>query len=570
MKRPPVLALALAALPFLAPRGCGPGATPPPAEPATPERPPWFEDITDRVGLNFVHQIARDPTTLFMPHAIGSGAALFDCDGDGLLDIYLLQNGGPDGEPNRLFRQRPDGTFADAGPESGLQVRGYGMGAAVGDVNNDGRPDLLVSEYGGLHLFLNQGNGRFVEVTASSGLKNPAWGTSAAFLDYDGDGWLDLVVANYVDYDPTLSCTAPNGTPDYCAPRTFAGRAARLFRNRGPDGQGGVRFEDVSLPSGVGKKAGPGLGVLVHDFDGDGRPDIFVANDGAANHLWMNQGDGTFKEEAVPRNVAYNGMGKADAGMGVALGDVNGDGLFDLFVTHLTEETHTLWVQGPKRGTFTDRTVKLGVTGSRWRGTGFGTCLADFDQNGFPDIAIANGRVSRGPAAHDALGPHWTHYAERNQLLVNEGGRFVDLSPFNPALCGTPNVARGLAVGDIDNDGALDLLVTTVTGPARLYRNVAHDRGHWLTVRALDPALSRDAYGAEVTILADGRRRGQVINPASSFLCSNDVRAHFGLGKASSVEAIEVKWPGGPTEIFPGGPADRHLVLRKGEGKKGP
>jgi hypothetical protein len=259
--------------------------------------------------------------------------------------------------------------------------------------------------------------------------------------------------------------------------------------------------------------------------------------------------------------------------MGVALADVDGDGFFDLFVTHLTDETHTLWRQGP-RGTYQDRTAAAGLTNPRWRGTGFGTVLADFDHDGAVDLALVNGRVSRlkfgapEPGVSAALGPYWSWYAERNQVFANDGtGRFRDLSADNPPFCGAAAVSRGLACGDVDGDGALDLLVTSVAGPARLYRNVAPKRGHWLMIRALDPALRRDAYGAEIVVVdADGRRRLGWINPGSSYLCSNDPRAHFGLGPCDRVDAIHVLWPDGKQESFPGRAADQLVVLRKGEG----
>jgi hypothetical protein len=254
--------------------------------------------------------------------------------------------------------------------------------------------------------------------------------------------------------------------------------------------------------------------------------------------------------------------------MGVAAGDVDGDGLFDLFVTHLTEETNTLWRQGP-RGKFRDQTIDSGLASAAWRGTGFGTVLADFDHDGAPDLALVNGRIAR-PASlvEPALGPHWGWYAERNQLFANDGtGRFRDLSPANDAFCGKYNVARGLVCADLDGDGAMDLLVTTVAGPARLLRNVAPNRGHWLLVRAVDPKLKRDAIGAEVYVKAGGRTRVGMINPAVSYLCSGDVRAHFGLGASRQVEEITVRWPDGTRERFAGGEADRVVELRKGEGK---
>jgi hypothetical protein len=535
-----------------------------------PPIPPWFADMTDEMGLDFIHD-AGPLGSYFLPQIMGSGAALFDFNNDGLLDIYLLQNGGPAGARNRLYQQLPDGRFKDVSAGSGLDVAGYNMGVAIGDVNNDGLPDVLVTQYGGIKLFLNNGDGTFLDATQESGLKNSDWGCSAAFLDYDRDGWLDLVVVNYVAYDPNRPCPSPDGRPEYCGPNKFPGRSARLFHNRGATAgvRGkGVRFEDVSTRSGLGAVPGPGLGVVCADFDGDGWPDILVSNDAQANRLWINRHDGSFSEEAAHRGIAYNRIGQAEAGMGIALGDVKGDDLLDVFITHLTDETHTLWRQGP-RGLFQDRTVQSGVLRAHWHGTGFGAVLGDFDQDGALDLALVNGRVSKAAEpANEALGPHWGWYAERNQLFANDGkGRFFDLSVQNAPLCGTPNVARGLAYGDVGGDGALDLLVTTAGGKARLYRNVAPHRGHWLLVRAVDPKLGgRDAYGAEVRVHAGGRHWLRVINPASSYLCSNDVRAHFGLGAAERVEQIDIRWPDGTAESFPGCRVDQKLVLSRGTG----
>src|SRR5207244_5374769 len=328
------------------------------------------------------------------------------------------------------------------------------------------------------------------------------------------------VIVNYVAYDPAKPCLKPGEPRDYCGPNMLPGQVARLYRNTGVTGQGsGVRaaprFEDVTAASGLGRLPGPGLGVVCADFDGDGWPDILVANDGDANRLWINRHDGTFSDEAGPRGLAVNRIGASDGNMGIALGDVAGSGLFDVFITHLTDETHTLWVQGP-RGRFADRTAQAGLTRRHWRGTGFGAVLGDFDHDGTLDLALVNGRVAKMTTpANGSLGPHWNAYAERNQLFANEGAaRFRDISPQNSPFCGVANVGRGLAYGDIDGDGAIDLLVTTVAGRARLYRNVAPNRGHWLLVRTVDPKLGgRDAYGAEVRVRAGGRTWLRLINP---------------------------------------------------------
>ena len=539
-----------------------------------PPGPVWFEDVTARVGLDFVHDAGPIDDRRFMPQIIGSGAALFDFDGDGRLDVYLLNNGGPKGRPNQLFRQQPDGTFKNVSAGSGLDFAGHCMGVAIGDVNNDGRPDVLVGEYGRVRLLLNEGNGKFADVSREAGLDNPLWATSCSFLDYDRDGWLDLVVVNYLGYDPSHRCADANGKSAYCHPNNFPGVAARLFRNLGPTGRGTarVRFEDRTLSSRLGGAPGPGLGVACGDFNGDGWPDILVANDARPNHLWINQKDGTFREQAISCGLATNVMGQAEGNMGIALGDVNGDGLFDVVITHLTEERPALWLQGP-RGSFRDRTAASGLANSLWRGTGFGTVLADFDHDGAPDLVIVNGRVREGNAENSAaLGPFWSRYAERNQLFANNGkGGFEDISTRNDPVCGMAGVFRGLAVGDVDGDGALDLLVTTVAGRARLYRNVAPKRGHWLSVRALTGTVAkRDALGAEVTVVARGRRQVGLLSPGQSYLCSHAPAVHFGLGGVDRVEAIRVVWPDGARETFPGRRTDQAIVLRQGEGTRTP
>jgi hypothetical protein len=349
-----------------------------------------------------------------------------------------------------------------------------------------------------------------------------------------------------------------------------------LYHNLGRVGDGAAsaaRFEDVTLKSGLARRSGPGLGAICADFDGDQWLDILIADDGQPNRLWINQHDGTFTEEAVLRGLAFNALGQAEANMGIARGDLRGEGLFDVFVTHLTGETHTLWSQQP-RGFFQDRTAAVGLANSAWRGTGFGTVFGDIDNDGALDLAVVNGRVRREtlfPAKiEDAqfLGRFWSHYAERNQLFRADGaGGFRDVSDQNGGFCGRPAVSRALACGDIDRDGGVDLLVSSVAGAAGLYRNIAANRGNWLEVRAIDPSLKRDAYGAQIIVSAGGRKFVRWINPGFSYLSSNDPCAHFGLGAATEISEIRVTWPDGTDESFAARAVNQMIALRKGDGK---
>jgi enediyne biosynthesis protein E4 len=532
--------------------------------------PPWFADVTADLDLQFVHDPGPVDGAYFMPQINGSGAALFDFNNDGRLDIYLLQCAGPGSKAkNALFEQLPSGKFSNVSEDSGLDFDGHNFGVAAGDVNNDGLVDVVVTQYLGVRLLLNQGEGKFVDSTESAALANPHWGASTSFVDYDRDGWLDLVIVNYLDFEETRYCAGRGGKRDYCLPNMFQGTPTRLHRNRGVDAQGQwLGYEDRTAAAGLEEKPGPGMGVVCADFSGDGWPDIFVTNDLAANQLWINQHNGVFVEEAAPRGVAYNAFGAAESNMGAAYGDVDGDGLLDLFVTHFTNENHGLWKQGPA-GSFQERSIAAGLSRCRWHGTGWGAVLADFDHSGSLDIALLNGFVQRRDAPSEKF---WNDYLDRNQVFANDGsGRFEDISSSNPALCDVPNVGRALCSGDIDGDGALDLLVTQIGGPARILKNVAPQRGHWLMVRALDEQLHRDAIGAEIRVQSGERVWRSVLQPAQSYQCSHDPRVHVGLGDAAQVDFIGVRWPDGRAERFPCLAVDRviELVRGKGEPEKG-
>ena len=458
----------------------------------------------------------------------------------------------------RLWHNRGDGTFEDVTQKAGLgDPTSKTLGIAILDYDNDGWPDLLLSnDTQPNKLYRNNGNGTFTEKAVAAGVAFSEDGVARAGMgvdaaDYDHSGAPSILITNFSNQMLSLYHNEGRGLFVDEAPRSEIGRASLLTL---------------------------GFGCFFFDYDLDGWPDIFIANDGKPNHLWVNQHDGTFKEEALLRGVAVNALGRAEAGMGIGWGDVDGDGLQDLFLTHLGSETNTLWRQGP-RGQFSDRTAASGMASLAHRSTGFGAALADFDHDGALDAVMVNGRVFKGPAiGGQEVGPFWSQYAELNQVLVNDGkGHFNDLSPYNggsAGFSGRAGVGRGLAVGDIHNSGALGVLTTGIADRARLYRNLVSGRGNWLQLRAYDPALHRDALGAEITVRAGERRWVRTVHAAGSYLSSSDPRAHFGLGALDRFDSIEVLWPDGKPEtskeVFPGGPANRHLTLERDKGKPAP
>ena len=541
--------------------------------------PPIFRDVAPETGLVF-HHFNGGAGRHYMPEIMGSGVALLDFDNDGDLDIYLAQGAPLDskGKPlfppppawkpgNRLFKNLLSETgklrFIDITEKAGVGYTGYSMGVAVGDYDNDGLPDLYVTCFGSNVLYHNNGDGTFRDVTRHAGVEDSHWSTGAAFVDFDGDGWLDLFVCNYVDFTVTgnRACFSPAGEADYCTPKMYRAVPSRLFRNL----RNG-KFEDVTEAAGINKSYGPALGVVCADFNGDGRTDIYVANDTAANCLWLNQGDGTFREAALDMGVAYSMDGVPKAGMGVALADVENNGGQVLLVTNLSREGVTLF-RGDARGQFEDATDEFGLFQPTFGSTGFGAGWFDYDNDGWLDLFIANGAVTIVEADRARAFP----YAQRNQLFHNEGRgkRFRETSTVAGPAFQSAQVSRGVAFGDIDNDGAIDIVINNNNGPVQLLHHETVANRNWLIVKLESSETNRLGIGARVGVF----RRGldplwRRVHTDGSYLSASDSRVHFGLGSHSDIEAVVVQWPDGSRERFEGIQVNRITLLRRGTGKR--
>ena len=521
-----------------------------------PDDSHWFEEVAAARGIDFRHESGAEGTYL-MPEIVGGGAALVDIDGDGDLDVYMVQGGSLADRSgsipgNRLYLNRGDGHFD---PAEAPGDQGYGMGVAAGDYDNDGDTDLYVSNVGPNVLLRNDGHGRFEDVSASAGVDEPGWGTAAAFLDLDIDGDLDLFLVNYVTWNLAVETPCSlNRMRVYCAPQNYNAPATdHLFRNNG-DGT----FTDVSVAAGLNHAFGNGLGVIGADFDGDGLTDVFVANDMMFNQLWLNRGDLQFEEAAMLRGVAVDGHGSAKAGMGVAATDIDDDADVDLLVVNLELQTDSFYRN--EGSYFSDATAEMGLSGLSSRYTRFGVALADFDNDGWLDLYQTNGGIIPVELAADDL------YAEPNLLYKGmPDGKFEELLPRGGTRELLVHTSRGLAVGDVDGDGGLDLLGVNRDASVYLLRNRVLGRGNWISFQ-VRLTTGRDAHGATVSATIGARRVHRDVQPAGSYLASNDPRVHFGLGDEDTARRVEVRWPDGETEAFGDFPAGQTIELRRGDG----
>lgn len=541
-----------------------------------------FEDVAKQSGIDF-WQYSGATGEYLLPELMGSGGALIDYDNDGDMDVFLVQGYPtvPQGNAtvpvpagwkpgNRLYRNNLNSsgklTFTDVTESAGLGHADQGMGVAAGDYDNDGYMDLYVTNYGHNILYHNNGNGTFTDVTATAGVASSGWSTSAAFVDYDRDGLLDLAVVHYVEFFGG-PCYLPSGPKDYCGPSPFKRTVTQLFHNLGNG-----RFQDVTAEVGLNAKKGPGLGILTGDFGTDGYPGFLVANDGAANHLWISQPrapsnprDRVFHEEALTRGLAYASDGKARAGMGIADGDIYGDGGEALVVTNLPTESFTLFQRQPN-GDFVDATEQSGLSHISLPYTGFGVGLFDMENRGLLDLFSANGAVASMQTEQGEKFP----YRQRNLLLRNmgKGKGFEDITASAGPALQPVEVGRAAVFGDVNNDGGVDILVTTNNGPAHLLLNTVPDRGHWILVHLEGVHSNRSGYGSVVELV---RKNGTSVKRWArgdgSYLSANDPRIHFGLGKTPDIDRIQVHWLAGVCEAWPQTGVDRIVNLREGTGQ---
>jgi enediyne biosynthesis protein E4 len=519
-----------------------------------------FTDITAASGVKFTHNSGRSGKK-YLPESLGSGVALFDADGDGWLDILLIN--GRDWDPKgrsslpALYHNNHNGTFTNVTKGSGLDVQMYGMGVAVADYDNDGREDVYITSLDGDRLFHNEGGGKFKDVTAASGIKNASFGTSAAWLDYDRDGKVDLFVANYVQWsrDKDFWCSLDGSTKSYCTPESYKGTSSKLYRNLGNG-----KFEDVSQKAGIGDPTSKSLGVAVLDYNGDGWPDLFVANDTQPNKLYRNLGNGTFKDEALEAGVAFSEEGTARGAMGADAADYDRSGRPHLLVGNFTNEMLALY-HNEGSGVFVDEAPSSTVGQASLLTLSFGVFFFDYDLDGLPDILAANGHLEE---EINRVQPR-IQYKEPPLLFRNLGkGKFASAAV--GAEFTRPMVARGAAYGDLDNDGDLDVVFTTNNGPAVVFRNDGGNVNHWLRVKTVGTKSNRDGLGTVVRVTSAGGKQWTMVRTGSSYCSQSEIAPTFGLGPDKVVQTLELEWPSGTKQRFTNIPANQVVTVDETKG----
>jgi hypothetical protein len=525
-----------------------------------------FSDITDHAGLKFRYR-ASHTATKYLPETMGAGVASFDCDNDGRLDIFLV-NGAPIDDPtpkgtiprktgpeywNRLYHQKADGTFEDVTEKAGLQGVSYGMGVAVGDYDNDGFEDLYVTAYGGNRLYHNNGDGGFTDVTEKAGVGGSGWSSSAAWVDLDNDGFLDLVVLRYLqwDFDDIWCGEHREGFRAYCHPDYFKAAVPLVYHNNGNG-----TFTEVAQRVGLAKPA-KGLGIAIADYDRDGHIDLFFANDSMVEHLYHHKGDGTFEEVGLLSGVAADIDGHTYAGMGVDFSDYDNDGWPDIVVTNLANQHYALYHNNGD-GTFNYSSPAAGISRITMTHSGWGVRLFDFDNDGRKDLLIAQGHDL------DTIEKTSPNLRYREPLLLARnitGKEFQDVTAAAGPALQEPYVWRGLAIGDLDNDGRLDAVVTANDGPVRVLHNETANANHWILLKMTGHKSNRDAIGAVVKIVTAEGAQYATVTTASSYLSSGDKRVHFGLGRASAVQSIEIRWPSGIVQSLKDVAGDRIVQI---------
>ncbi len=531
-------------------------------QPGMPSSPVQLTDVTSTAGIHFTHNSGRAGKK-FLPETLGSGCAFFDADGDGWPDILLInsKDWAPRGRKSlsALYRNNHNGTFTDITAGSGLDVEMYALGVAIGDFDNDGRDDVYITALDGDHLFHNEGGGKFRDVTTASGIRNANFGTSAAWLDYDRDGKLDLFVANYVQWTPKadLWCSLDGATKSYCTPESYKGTSCKLYHNLG-----GGKFEDVSQNAGIADPTSKSLGITVFDYNNDGWPDIFVANDTQPNKLYRNNKNGTFTEEGMAAGVAFGEDGVARGAMGTDAADYDRSGLPDLLVGNFSNQMLGLY-HNEGTGLFVDEAPSSTVGRASLLSLAFGVFFFDYDLDGYPDIFAANGHIEEEIGRVQPK----VQYKEAPLLFHNLGKRrFENVTAAMGAAFNRAIVARGAAYADFDRDGDLDVLISTNHGPAYLYRNDGGNRNKFLCVRLVGSKSNRDGIGAVVRIESASGKQWRAVHSGSSYCSQSDLAVTFGLGKDSTVAALEIEWPSGAKQRLTNVAADQFLTIAEDKG----